>query len=70
MTTFEFIKRFRHLPMSIERSCTEATNSEIKRWFKQGAVIINGKRPKPNDEIEFPVTEIVFFPKGKRRTTM
>jgi hypothetical protein len=70
MTAYEYLKRFDHLPMSIERPCTIPTNSEIRRWLKQSAVIINGKRPKPSDEIEFPITELVYFPKGKRKTTV
>ena len=60
---------FDHLPMSIERPCTIPTNSEIKRWLKNSAVVINGEKPKPNDEIVFPINELVFFPKGKRKTT-
>jgi hypothetical protein len=73
MTAFEFLKYYKghgYLPMSVERPCTEATNSEMKRWLKNSAVIINGKKPNVNDEIEFPITELVFFPKGKRKTTM
>ncbi len=73
LTALNYLKCFKeygHLPMSVERPCTEATNSEIKRWLKSGSVIINGKRPNINDEIEFPITELVFFPKGKRKTTM
>ena len=73
MTAFEylkFIKEHGYLPMSIERPCTEATNTEIKRWLKNGAVIINGKKPDVNDVVELPITELVFFPKGKRKTTM
>ena len=73
MTAYEYLKSFREwsaLPMSIERPCTEATNSELKRWLKNSAVIINGKKPKPNDKIEFPITELVYFSKGKRKTTV
>jgi len=72
ITAFEylkFIKKHGHLPMSIERPCTEATNSEIKRWLKNSSVIINGKKPNINDEIELPITELVFFSKGRRKTT-
>ncbi len=70
MTAYEYLKSFDHLPMSIERPCTIPSNSEVKRWLKNGAVIINGKKPKPNDEIEFPITELVYFSKGKRKTTV
>lgn len=73
-TAFEFLKYIKecgyYLPMSTERPCTEASNAEIKRWLKSSSVIINGKKPNVNDEIEFPITELVYFPKGKRRTTV
>jgi len=72
-TTFEylkFIKKHGHLPMSTEKPCTEASNAEIKRWLKKGSVVINGKKPGINDIVKFPITELVFFPKGKSKTTM
>lgn len=56
--------------MSVERPSSVATNSEKKRWLLQRSVIINGITPKPEDEIELPLTSLVFFPNGKRRTTM
>ena len=38
---------------------------------KTPAVLINGTRPKPQDAINFPVTELVFFPKSQKlRVTM
>lgn len=46
-----------------------ASNGSIKRWLESGAVLINGKRPKPKDVIELPVWQLIFFPKGKKRTT-
>ena len=61
---------FLPLPMSTERPCTRPSRSEVKRWLKKKSVILNGERPKPNDEISFPVKELVFFPKGKRKCTM
>lgn len=57
--------------MSIETPITIPSNGEIKRWFTQKAVIINGVRPSFNDEIEFPIESLVFFPKSvQRRTTV
>ena len=41
--------------------------SELKRWLEKGSVIINGVRPKPNDEIKYPITELVLFPGSKNR---
>lgn len=73
MTAFEYLKRIQGsycLPMSTEKPCTKPSNSEIKRWLKSSSVIINGKKPNVNDEVEFPITELVYFSKGRRRTTV
>jgi len=57
-------------PHSIERSGASSW-SEVRRWLENGAVEINGKRPKPNDPLEWPVWSLVFFPGSKvRRTTV
>uniref|UniRef100_A0A6M3KE05 RNA-binding S4 domain-containing protein n=1 Tax=viral metagenome TaxID=1070528 RepID=A0A6M3KE05_9ZZZZ len=69
MTAFEYLKSLPHLPVNTERGINPPSNSDLKRWLNKGSVIINGVKPKPEDEIEFPITELVFFPKG-RRTTM
>jgi hypothetical protein len=59
-----------YLPMSTESPCTKSSRSEVKRWLKKKSVIINGSKPLPSDEISFPVNELVFFPKGRRKCTM
>lgn len=56
--------------MSVERKCEHPSGSELRRWLDQGAVIINGKTPKAAEEVEFPIEQLVFFPKAKRRTTV
>jgi len=58
------------IPMSMEKPCTEISNSEIKRLIQQGGVLINGERCTDQEEIDFPVFSVVFFPKAKRRTTI
>ena len=66
MTAFEFLLSMcPSLPMSIETPCIAASNSEVRRWLEQSAVIINGVKPKPKDIITFPVTSLIFFPKSK-----
>ena len=77
MTAINFLWDYRiihcgwwSIPMSTEHPCTWPTKSEVKRWLKNKAVIINGKRPKSNDEIKFPITELVYFSNSKRRTTI
>lgn len=70
MQALEFILSMRPaVPFSIEKGCQEATNSEIRRWLKSKAIVINGETPDWNDEIVFPVTQLVFFPKSARRKT-
>ncbi len=47
------------------------SNSELKRWCKDRVVVVNGERiTDPDELIDFPITSLVFFPKGKRKTTV
>ena len=73
MNALEFLldlKKEWGVPMSVDSETPKkASNSEVRRWLQNKAVLMNGVRPSLNDEVEFPVTELVFFPKGKRRTT-
>jgi len=65
------LKIFGRLPMSKEKPCTyPPSNSEIKRWLRKKSVRINNEFPDVNDEIEFPVTDLVFFAKSKSKCTM
>jgi len=54
---------------SIERSPAKASKSEMRRWFRNKAVIMNGKAVSSDDEIE-SLESLVLFPKGRRRTTL
>lgn len=49
-----------------------ASNSELRRWLKQGAVQINGIKIKPEDEIKVEhIQSIILFPNNKQaRTTL
>lgn len=57
------------VPFSIERPCQPASNGEVRRWFQNKAVRINGAFPGWGDEIDFPITELVFFPRSANRKT-
>ena len=46
------------------------SNGALRRWLNDGGVLINDSCPKATDEMVFPVTSLVFFPKGKRKTTL
>lgn len=70
MTALQFILSLRPaLPMSIERPCTQASNSEVRRWLQQRAVLVNGSPIAPDAELP-DVRSLVFFPKAARRTTL
>ena len=57
-----------HLPMHLNGSMPQKPSNS--RWLKNRSVLINGVKPDWNDEVCFPVTELVFFPKSNRRVTM
>ncbi len=48
------------------------SQSELRRALDSKSVLINGKTFTSEDSCgdeEFPITSLVFFPKGKRKTT-
>jgi hypothetical protein len=47
-----------------------ASNSALRRWLEQGAILFNSERIMPLDLIDFPIYSLVMFPKGKRRCTL
>ena len=48
--------------MSRERK-GKVSNSELKRWCKNKAVIVNGKAVKWDEEITVDIKSFVLFPK-------
>lgn len=73
VTALEFIIDMRPaIPQSQEgEKVGPPSNGEIRRWLQNGAVQINGKKPKSGDIVEFPVQELIFFPKNpNKRSTI
>lgn len=73
MTALEFLISLRpSIPMGMNgNKPVQASNGQIRRWLQDKAVVINGLRPSPTDEVTFPVTQVVFFPNSdERRTTI
>lgn len=57
--------------MSQERPCTQVSNSEIRRWIKDGSFQLNHERWQQDEEIPPLIYSVVFFPKSnKKRTTL
>jgi hypothetical protein len=79
MTALEFLCRIKYIPCMNPFEHPRDKNKvplpvcskgERSRMLKNGAVVINGRRPGPKDEINFPIDELIFFPNGERRCTM
>lgn len=73
MNAYEWVLRLNQAVggfFSTESPKKRASNSEIRRWFEKGSVVINGKAVKKDDEMTEPIHSCVFHPKGKRRCTI
>jgi len=70
MTALEYLHGLPVLPPSRERGCLgRPSKGEIRRWLYNQAVIINGRKVSPYDEVG-EVHELVFFPNSPNRVTM
>lgn len=71
MNALEFLISLRPaIPMAMNgNKPIIASNGDLRRWLENKAVIINGKKPGPKDENEFPIDNVVFFPKSPERKT-
>ena len=70
MKALDYIHGFK--PYSREK-LGEASRSEIRRWFDQGAIQVNGERSEWNEKVEDwtnGVFSLVLFPNGKRVTLL
>ena len=46
------------------------SNSELRRWLNAGSVLVNNACPKPGDEIEWPITQLIYFPGAASQITV
>ncbi len=71
-TVFSFLRDLPRtwLPMDFRGEMPERmSNSGLRRLLESGGVKLNGQTPKPDDNFEFPIVELIFFPKSERKTT-
>jgi len=62
-TALEYLNGLRPaVPYSVEKPCTLPSNGELKRWLKDGAVQVNGEPLRVEDNMNFPIFSLVFFP--------
>lgn len=48
----------------------KASMSEMKRWLNSQSIVINGMKPKWDTEIEFPIFQMILFPKSPLKITI
>ena len=54
---------------SIEKKLP-VSGGQIKRMLENKAVTINGKKPGPKDQVEFPIFELIFCKGSKSQVTL
>lgn len=63
----DFINRVAQ-PFSMERPCSRATKSEIRRLCQKGCIQINGEiKSNPIEKLSFPIREVIMFPNNNKR---
>jgi hypothetical protein len=61
----------REKPITKEKPASPPSNGELRRWIRDGSVVINGERWQPEEEMPPMVWSLIFFPKSaKSRTTL
>jgi len=48
----------------------KASNSEIKRWFRNNSIVINGKKVSADSILDCEVKSLVLFPSGRKVTVL
>lgn len=67
VSVLSFLTRF-HLPCTRERgSAAQPSQSEIRRWCEQQAVLLNGQRVHWSTAVSFPVWQLIFFPNSRNQ---
>lgn len=69
MTMIDWLSDVCRFVWSRERSGF-ASKSEMRRWCRDGAVKVNREGLRELDEVPFPVTSLVLFPKSPKKVTI
>jgi len=68
MNTLTYLNNLRPaIPLSVEYPCNQMSNGELRRHMMQSAILINGEKVEPYEEMDYPVFSLVFFPNSKTR---
>lgn len=63
-TVIQFLTKGPGKFASSERPGALATNSEVRRWIAQGAVLFNGEKVTVDEAVDFPIISVVLHPKN------
>lgn len=68
MKALNFVLSFGPFPS--REKAGNASNSEVRRWFQNKAIICNGEALEFQEEMDFPIISFVLFPKSFNRITL
>lgn len=66
MTALEYLKSLHavcHFQTKEGPKVGRASNSELRRWINNGALVLNGYKVTSDEPIDFPILSSVLFPK-------
>jgi hypothetical protein len=69
-SAFQVLWELQVFPWSTQSNSAVPSRRELRQWLDDGAVRINGTFPKAHEYVEFPITDLVYFPGAKRQTTI
>jgi len=73
MNAWEFLRDLHsvcHFRTQEGNKTKKASNSELKRWLMNKAVIVNAEPLDWDEEMDFPIHSVILFPKSKKITLL
>jgi hypothetical protein len=68
MNFWEFLRdlnKICHFQTKEGKRVGPVSNSELKRWCQNKALIINGESVAWDEKVDFPIISVVLFPKNR-----
>lgn len=71
MTGYEYLKQLHEVCQFQTREGQKtgiASNSELRRWLRNGVLVVNGRKVGENEAMSYPISSAWLFP--KKRVTL
>lgn len=68
MNAFEYLKTLHEVCQFQTREGAKiglASNSELRRWLRNGVLVMNGRKVGEQDALPYPITSVYLFPKHR-----